>query len=94
MSDGWKFQVKGKVQGVWFRESTRQQAERLGLCGYAINCSDGSVEVLACGEPESIDALAEWLHQGPPMASVTSVTRVPFEGVCPDRFTTGYAEEP
>ena len=89
MSDSWKFQVKGKVQGVWFRESTRQQAERLELCGYAINCPDGSVEVLACGEPESIKALAEWLHQGPPMASVTSVTRVPFAGVCPDRFTTG-----
>ena len=40
MSDGWKFQIKGRVQGVWFRESTRQQAEPLGLCGYAINCPD------------------------------------------------------
>ena len=49
MSHSWKFQVTGKVQGVWFRESTRQQAERLDLCGYAINCPDGSVEVLAYG---------------------------------------------
>ena len=94
MSNAWKFQVTGKVQGVWFRESTRQQAERLDLCGYAINCPDGSVEVLASGETESIDALAEWLHQGPPMARVKSVMRVPFEGLCPDTFTTGYTDNP
>jgi len=89
MSECWKFQVEGRVQGVWFRESTRRQAELLGLCGYAINCTDGSVEVLACGEAESIKVLAEWLQQGPPMANVKTVSPVPFEGVCPDRFTTG-----
>jgi acylphosphatase len=88
MSECWKFQVEGRVQGVWFRESTRRQAELLGLCGYAINCSDGSVEVLACGEAESIKVLAEWLQHGPPMAEVKSVSPVPFEGLCPDRFTT------
>jgi acylphosphatase len=88
MSESWKFQIEGRVQGVWFRESTRQQAERLGLCGYAINCPDGSVEVLACGEAESIKELAEWLRHGPPMAKVQSVSRVPFAGICPDQFTT------
>ena len=88
MSECWKFQVEGRVQGVWFRESTRQQAELLGLFGYAINCPDGSVEVLACGEPESINVLAEWLQQGPPMAEVKTVSHVPFAGICPDRFTT------
>jgi len=89
MSECWKFQVEGRVQGVWFRESTRQQADLLGLCGYAINCPDGSVEVLACGESDALDELAEWLHHGPPMATVKSVSRVPFEGICPNRFTTG-----
>ena len=89
MSESWKFQVEGRVQGVWFMESTRRQAELLGLCGYAINCPDGSVEVLACGEAESIKVLAEWLQHGPPLAEVKTVSRVPFEGMCPDRFTTG-----
>lgn len=89
MSECWKFQVEGRVQGVWFRESTKQRAKLLGLCGYAINCPDGSVEVLACGESESLKALKEWLHDGPPMAQVKSVSGVPFEGVCPNRFTTG-----
>jgi acylphosphatase len=89
MSECWKFQVDGRVQGVWFRESTRQQAELLGLCGHAINCPDGSVEVLACGEAESINVLAEWLQHGPRMAEVKTVSNVPFARICPDRFTTG-----
>ncbi|MGD9020649.1 MAG: acylphosphatase [Lysobacterales bacterium] len=84
-----KFRVEGRVQGVWFRETTRQQADLLGLNGYAINRPDGSVEVLACGEPESLDALADWLWDGPPMARVTRVTQAAHEGDCPDRFTTG-----
>jgi acylphosphatase len=89
MSESWKFKVEGRVQGVWFRESTLRQAKLLGLCGHAINCPDGSVEVLACGEAESIKVLAEWLKQGPPMAEVESICHVPFAGICPDRFTTG-----
>ena len=89
MSECWKFQVAGRVQGVWFRAATRQQADQLGLYGYAINCPDGSVEVLACGDSESLAVLSEWLHHGPPEAKVESVSRVPFEGICPSRFTTG-----
>jgi acylphosphatase len=89
MSQCRKFRVEGRVQGVWFRESTRQQAERLGITGYAINCRDGSVEVLACGEPEALDALAEWLQQGPPMARVRSVAQMAYAGDCPERFSTG-----
>lgn len=84
-----KFLVEGRVQGVWFRESTRQQAGLLGLNGHAINRPDGSVEVLACGEPESLDALAAWLSDGPSMARVTRVTQAAYEGDCPGRFTTG-----
>jgi acylphosphatase len=84
-----KFRVEGRVQGVWFRESTRQQAEGLGLSGHAINQSDGSVEVLASGEAEEINKLAEWLRQGPPMAQVTSVTERDYDGACPAGFRTG-----
>jgi acylphosphatase len=67
------FTVHGRVQGVWFRDSTRREAERLGIAGYAINLPDGSVEVLACGPGEALDELASWLQSGPPMASVTRV---------------------
>ena len=84
-----KFRVEGRVQGVWFRESTRQEAGRLGISGHAINCPDGSVEVLACGESEALDRLAEWLRRGPPMAKVQSVSAEAFDGSCPDRFVTG-----
>jgi len=89
MSECRKYRVEGRVQGVWFRESTRQQALRLGVSGYAVNRSDGSVEVLACGDSAAIDALAGWLHDGPPMARVRSVTRIPHQEIPPVGFTTG-----
>lgn len=89
MTECRKFRVEGRVQGVWFRESTRRQAESLGVTGYAINCPDGSVEVLACGKPEALGALAEWLQQGPPMAQVSSVTAAAYAGGRPERFSTG-----
>lgn len=68
-----RFRVEGKVQGVWFRESTRRQAVKLGLHGHAINLQDGSVEVLVWGPEEGLEALHRWLHKGPPMARVTCV---------------------
>jgi acylphosphatase len=60
-----RFIVRGKVQGVWFRASTREQAARLGLDGHARNLGDGSVEVIAIGDAEALDALERWLHVGP-----------------------------
>lgn len=68
-----RFTIKGRVQGVWFRDSTRKMADSLGLCGHAINLNDGNVEVFACGEKAAIDQLAEWLRDGPPMAKVDQV---------------------
>ncbi len=65
--------VSGKVQGVFFRASTRRQAELLGLSCRASNLSDGRVEVLACGEPEAVGRLKAWLTKGPPQARVTGV---------------------
>jgi acylphosphatase len=65
--------VSGRVQGVWFRGSTRRQAEQLSLTGYARNLSDGRVEVLACGESDALGVLHKWLWQGPPAAKVSEV---------------------
>ena len=65
--------VSGRVQGVFYRASTRQRAQELGCRGYARNLPDGRVEVLAVGEPVAVHALVEWLRQGPPAAHVTGV---------------------
>lgn len=70
-----RFLVSGRVQGVFFRASTREQAQRLGLRGHARNLPDGRVEVLAAGEDAAIDALERWLRHGPPMAEVKDVAR-------------------
>ena len=66
--------ITGRVQGVWYRDSTRKQARALGITGYARNLSDGSVEVLACGEEQALQQLQNWLKQGPPRARVEEVT--------------------
>lgn len=70
-----RFLVSGRVQGVFFRAGTREQARRLGLRGYARNLPDGQVEVVAAGTDEAIDALAQWLHVGPANARVDAVHR-------------------
>ena len=70
-----RFRITGKVQGVCFRAGTRTEAQRLGLRGHARNLADGSVEVLAVGDSEAIDALARWLRHGPPHARVDEVVR-------------------
>lgn len=71
-----RFIVVGKVQGVFFRATTRERALTLGLRGYAKNLADGSVEVLAVGDAESVDALEAWLRVGPPKARVDALARV------------------
>ena len=70
-----RFLVGGRVQGVFFRASTREQALALGLTGHAKNLDDGRVEVLAAGDGAAIDALEDWLQQGPPAARVEQVFR-------------------
>jgi acylphosphatase len=83
-----KFIVSGAVQGVFFRASTRAEAQRLGLHGHAKNLAGGSVEVLACGDAAALEALAEWLQDGPPLARVTEVQRsaVDDESAAPTGF--------
>lgn len=70
-----RFLVSGKVQGVFFRASTREQAQQLGLRGHARNLDDGRVEVVAAGSEAAIDTLATWLRHGPPAARVDAVQR-------------------
>ncbi len=65
--------VSGKVQGVFFRASTQQQARQFGVGGWVRNCDDGSVEVLVCGNQTQVDALCDWLWKGPRSAVVADV---------------------
>ncbi|NYS60756.1 acylphosphatase [Vreelandella salicampi] len=81
--------VTGKVQGVWYRGSTQEQALKLGITGYAKNLPDGRVEVLMCGSQEAVKTLSEWLWQGPEKAHVTHVEfEVLEQAHAPDTFST------
>ena len=84
-----KFIVSGRVQGVFFRASTRDAATPLGIKGHAINLPDGSVEVLACADDKAVESLKEWLKKGPRMATVERVREVDCECAGPGRFVTG-----
>ena len=84
-----QFKVTGRVQGVFFRVSTRDVAVPLNLNGYAINLPDGSVEVRACGDDVAITDLVDWLHKGPPHSEVESVAEIATACTNPDRFVTG-----
>jgi acylphosphatase len=65
--------IRGRVQGVGFRDALSRQAARLGVCGWVRNRTDGSVEALAHGSASALDALVAWAQRGPPLASVTEV---------------------
>jgi len=65
--------VTGRVQGVWFRDSMRREAERLGLAGWVRNLPDGNVEAAFEGPAEAVERLTDWCYHGPPGARVTSV---------------------
>ena len=84
-----RFLVSGKVQGVFFRASTRERALELGLSGRATNLPDGRVEVIAAGNADAVDALATWLHEGPPAARVESVAREVWTGAVNEGFVIG-----
>jgi acylphosphatase len=66
-------EIRGKVQGVFFRESMRREAERLQVQGWVRNRSDGSVEALVQGEAAAVEEIAAWAAQGPEKAEVTQV---------------------
>lgn len=89
MSTARRFTIKGRVQGVFFRDSTRRVAESLGVTGHAINLGNGDVEVFACGDQRALDDLESWLQQGPPMASVATVDVSSAEWQDVEGFRTG-----
>ncbi|MDQ2696648.1 MAG: acylphosphatase [Pseudomonadota bacterium] len=80
--------VSGRVQGVWYRGTTRDRALELGITGYARNLDDGRVEVLACGDEGAVTALRDWLWEGPRHARVTDVRceTAPYQDIA--GFTT------
>lgn len=65
--------VGGSVQGVFFRDSTRREASRLGVDGWVRNCADGTVEAHFEGSAEAVDALVQWCREGPRHAEVRDV---------------------
>jgi acylphosphatase len=67
------FKVRGRVQGVYFRASTVQRAQDLGLTGWVMNCDDGSVEGIAEGPRSRLEKLISWCWQGPAGAKVAKV---------------------
>ena len=84
-----KCYVEGRVQGVFFRHTTRMEAESLAVTGYAKNLHDGRVEVLACGDQVAVEQLCNWLWEGSRLSDVTDVQcqEVTFPEILKD-FTT------
>lgn len=72
--------ISGRVQGVWYRESMRLQAERLGVTGWVKNVLDGRVEAMISGDADKVDAMINWAWKGPPMARVSHIDIEPREG--------------
>lgn len=71
--------MSGHVQGVFFRDSCRDVAQRHGVAGWVRNVGDGSVEAELEGEPEAVEAVAEWARQGPDHAWVDTVEQTEVE---------------
>lgn len=82
----YRFIVSGRVQGVYFRQSTRERAEALNLRGWVRNREDGCVEGLACGEAPALAQLHAWLQRGPAAARVEQVDWQRVEETAPAGF--------
>lgn len=65
--------VSGRVQGVWFRESCREQARAAGVDGWVSNRGDGRVEAVLEGPPAAVERVVQWCHRGPGRARVDAV---------------------
>jgi len=76
--------VSGKVQGVYYRQSTQEKAQQLFIDGIVKNLPDGNVQIIATGTADQVDQLIVWCKQGPPHAVVTSVH---VEELAPQQFT-------
>lgn len=72
--------IHGRVQGVYFRQSMLEEAERLGIAGWVRNLPDRTVEAVVQGDAETVDAIVNWAQRGPMMASVEKVVVSPGTG--------------
>jgi len=72
--------VSGRVQGVWFRAWTEQQARQLGLSGWVRNLEDGRVEAVIAGSGPAVSSMLKRLHEGPPQAKVEAIAVRDWEG--------------
>jgi len=74
--------ISGRVQGVFFRAYTKEEAERLGIKGWVRNLPDGRVEALFEGEDKAVEEMIRWCHRGSPSAVVTKVEvhEEPYQG--------------
>ena len=72
--------IRGRVQGVFFREAMRREAARLGVAGWVRNRRDGSVEAVVQGAPAAVEAIVAWARRGPPDAAVAALEASEAEG--------------
>lgn len=72
-----RLRIRGRVQGVGYRDALCREAARLGITGWVRNCSNGEVEALAQGSEAALEALQSWARRGPPAARVEHVERGP-----------------
>ncbi|TJY64733.1 acylphosphatase [Sinimarinibacterium sp. CAU 1509] len=86
MAASYRFIVSGRVQGVFFRQSTIAAARELGLDGWVMNRTDGRVEGVASGAEAGLQTLREWLRHGPPQARVESLEWLACEEAPPRGF--------
>jgi acylphosphatase len=82
-----RVRAHGRVQGVFFRDTVRRQAQRAGVAGWVRNCGDGTVEAVFEGEPSEVDALVEACRRGPGHSSVERLDVVEEEPEGLDAFS-------
>ncbi len=85
--------IRGRVQGVYYRQSMIDAATPLAVRGWVRNRSDGSVEALVQGTPQAVQALQDWAHQGPPGARVDAVVATDLSAL-PDDLGAGFVRRP
>ena len=83
--------IRGRVQGVGYRESMRMAAQKLGCTGWVLNRRDGSVEAVVQGPTTEVDALIAWAHHGPPAARVEGIEIHAEQGTF-ERFEIGRSD--
>lgn len=84
--------VKGKVQGVFYRKTTKEYADAHKILGTVMNLPDGSVEIFASGSDTQLDELTAWCHKGSPKSEVTTVDRDDIDPMIFEDFSIRYLD--